>query len=83
MVLAESKICKFTLEISDKELAEQYKVRRFAQMNKISVAIAHSKVVYGMFIFYQFLKGSIGYKRPLVYHISTGIHYLMVKLFEK
>ena len=51
-------------------------------MNKVSVAIAHSKVVYGMFILWQFLQGSISFKRPLVYHFSTAIHYGMVKIFE-
>lgn len=76
------KIREFTLEIDDNELAEEYKKRRFPQINEISSVIAYAKTIYGFFVMWQYVQGKIGGKRPLVYQTSNIIHYLSIHFFK-
>ena len=83
MSQVQNKIRKFTLEIDDSDLNEQYQQRRFKQINYISRIIVYAKLTYGMFIISQFFKGCVGWKRPFVYQLFAIVHWLMIMICER
>ena len=61
------RICKFTLEICDKDLEEQYTQIRYPQISYVSKHILFAKLIYGLFVNLQYFKGTVGFQRNLIY----------------
>ena len=79
----QKKIKSFTLEIADQDLNQEYKVRRFRQVNYVSRIIVYAKLTYGLFIIWQYFKGRVGWKRPFSFQLFVLVHLAMVNICER
>ena len=69
-----------TLEIKDLKQKRLHEKEWFPEINKLSKWIVYSRVVYALFILFQFIVEGVDIRRPLQYLSFTIFHYLFMLL---
>ena len=75
---------QYTLVIRDDELNKEYEQKRYPEINKMSLMIAYSRIVYGFIIMLQSLYvNGICILRPTIYMAFTLVHIFFIRFCQK
>lgn len=82
--IAQKKLEQYTLYIRDEELNKEYEQKRYPEINKMSLLIAYSRILYGLLAMIQSLYiNGICIIRPTIYMFFTLVHYFFIRFCEK
>ena len=73
-------LCRYTLDIKDGELEREYMKQRLRQISYVSWRVLFAKFIYGCFVCYQYLNGTLGFQRNFIYQLALVAHYACIEL---